>query len=267
MLPEKEIRCRYQFAQELARIGRKVALHHFRKKNLRVDRKEDKSLVTAGDYAVQKTLFGAIRKAFPGDGTLGEENGENTSNQDGFTWVLDPIDGTNNYGVGMPLFCIAIGLLHRARPVVGVVDVPMIGDTYRAQKGKGAFLNNRRIRTVKGPAVPGDQVGLQAPLSEKMSRLLGHWHRMYRVRNLGSAALHYCMVAAGYFQAAVEYNNYLWDFSGATTIVREAGGIICGFDGKDPFPLNLATLGRSPHGIIATTPRFKNCILKDLQKK
>lgn len=165
----------------------------------------------------------------------------------GPTWVVDPIDGTNNFVHGFPYFCVAIGVCVGGRPVVGVVYNPMTNELFHAIQDGGAYLNGERIR-VNPPAA-----GLESCLviteystidtipsvHADNARLVGH---VRGLRVLGSAALDLCHVACGRADGFLVKGIKCWDLAAGTVIVREAGGFVADYAGREDVDLYLGSV-------------------------
>ncbi len=197
-------------------------------------------VVTAVDIAVEKLIRDRLTAARPADGFLGEESGTGGSTS-GYTWVVDPIDGTVNFLYGLPQFAVSIGVQRDGASVAGVVHNPMTGETYTATLGGGAFLNGRVIRCRPAPEVAAALVSTgfsyrsteRRKQGEQLSRLLP---KVRDVRRVGSAALDLCQLGAGRTDAYVERNLEAWDMAAGMLVAREAGARVEGLDGAPPSP-------------------------------
>jgi len=197
------------------------------------------NLVTKADVASQKAVLSVIRKHFPQHDYLAEENGVKNTGSD-YTWVVDPIDGTTNFAHTFPQCSVSIALFYKNEPVLGGVKNPVTGETFLAQKGKGATLNGKKIHVSKTAKLqdsllitgfPYDRFSRMPQLLKRFEAFLNASHD---VRRLGSAALDLCWLAAGRADGYWEDALNPWDVSAGILILREAGGKVTGFDGK-PF--------------------------------
>ena len=136
-------RSRYELAVATGQKAGRMALHYF-DTQLAVDWKADKSPVTVADRETEAFLRTTLLGAFPNDGFLGEESGT-AQGSSGYRWIIDPIDGTRNFVRGIPLWATLVGLEYRDEQIAGVIDVPVLGHTYRAVRGGGAYRGERRI--------------------------------------------------------------------------------------------------------------------------
>lgn len=190
-------------------------------------------LVTKHDKHSQELIIEGIKKYFPNDGFLAEENliYEEKENM----WIIDPIDGTINYIHGLPNFCVSIAYFEKQSPVFGVVFNPFTEELFVGIKDQGAYLNHSRLRIDKEKRTLQDSVGsvgFHRGFAGKFISLVED--KVQRIRILGSAALSACYVAAGKFDFFIAKKANPWDIAAAYLIVKEAGGEIVNFDGKQP---------------------------------
>jgi myo-inositol-1(or 4)-monophosphatase len=191
--------------------------------HLQVSVKGPRDFVSIADKKSEKVIHGELAKARPTYGFILEEGGAIPGKED-MTWVVDPLDGTNNFLHGAPHFSISIGLLKAGEPIAGLIFDPIKNDLFWAEKDLGAHLNNRRIRVSRRKNLEELLVGAShfdfkstegTPLSNATS-----------VRVFGSAALDLAYVAAGRFDAFIGKNLKPWDLVAGMAIVREAGGTV-----------------------------------------
>jgi myo-inositol-1(or 4)-monophosphatase len=233
--------------------------------------------VSEADRASQRLIVAAIRSEFPGDGIVGEESDDgggitaHIPNPDGRNWVIDPIDGTNNFLAGLGNFCVCVGLMERGHPVVGVVHDPSRDETYAAATGLGARLNDAPIRVSGTGMGEASIVMLTSNLLDPQGRCPG-WaihllsQTRYKLRILGSAALEAVSVAAGIADAAVTVNGKLWDMCAASAIVLEAGGVVCDLSGNDHYPFDLRGYAGAKTPFVCTTPSSRNELLELIRR-
>jgi myo-inositol-1(or 4)-monophosphatase len=206
--------------------------------NLQVSVKGPGDFVSAADRKAEKTLFEELSKARPGYGFVMEESGEVEGTDKSHTWYIDPLDGTTNFLHGLPIFAISVGLAREGQIVAGLVYNPISDDMYIAEKGQGAYLNNRRLRVAARRSMADALVGCGVPHPGKakahaqfLSEFSAVMPRVSNLRRLGSAALDLCCVASGSYDGYWERSLQSWDIAAGILVVREAGGFITDADG------------------------------------
>ena len=187
--------------------------------------------VTEYDLKSEKYLVGQIKSHFPDHTILAEEGSTALATADSdYRWVLDPLDGTVNYARGFPMYCVSIGVEHQGEPVVGVVYDPEREELFYAAKGKGAFLNGRRIHVSNEKRLDRALLatGFAYDIGTARKNNLGLFARMAKkaqgIRRPGSAALDLCWVATGRMDGFWELRLHPWDTAAALVIIAEAGG-------------------------------------------
>jgi histidinol-phosphatase len=224
------------FALSLADTAAEVTLAWFGHR-LPVELKADATPVTEVDRAAERAMRASIRRRFPDDAVLGEEDGL-TAGTSGRRWVLDPVDGTKLYAEGIPLWTTLIGLEVDGEPVLGVADAPALGERYRAAVGAGAWRGERRL-AVSGVDALTDAFVLHSPLGEwahdgSEGSLMRVAKRARGTRGLSDAWGH-LLVAQGSAEALLEHEPcYAWDWTATSIILREAGGTMTRLDGSGP---------------------------------
>lgn len=243
-----DLRHDLQFAVELARGAGQIILDHYG----RVQRltKREKEAVTEADRLSQRYIVAGLRGRFPTDGIIGEENETGDAitfdcpDPLGRNWVIDPIDGTNNFVAGLGNFAVAIGLLDAGRPVLGVVLDVTRDLMYAAAKDHGAWLGNKPLKVLTTPPTDSSLIMLTSSILDEQGRAAAYPMRWltqtnWKVRMLGTAAIETVQVAAGVAHGAVTVNGKLWDCVGPAAIVIEAGGIVTDLSGAPIFPFDL----------------------------
>ncbi|MCW5697296.1 MAG: inositol monophosphatase [Bauldia sp.] len=219
------------------RAGRALARDFGEVEQLQVSVKGPGEFVSAADHRAEQTLMTELAKARPGYGFLNEESGVTEGSDRSHRWIIDPLDGTTNFLHGIPIFAISVALERDGEIVAGVVYNPVMNELFVAEKGTGAFLNDRRLRvsgrTVMKDAViatgiphfgRGDHDAFHKELPEVMNTTIG-------VRRCGSAAIDLAWVAAGRFDGFWERGLLPWDIAAGMILVREAGGMITEIEG------------------------------------
>jgi len=215
-------------AVEIAQQSGRLLLEYYGTERVSTRAKGRHDVVTAVDTASEDLILERLRAAFPGDGIVAEEGSEVEARANR-RWYLDPLDGTFNYSRGVPFWCVSLALFQGDEPLLGVVHDPTRGETFRAARGLGAWLNEEPIRC-SGASEPSSAVlhltvellddGPPQGLAD-LNVLAPH---ILRTRNTGSAALALAYVAAGRFDAMLHRFAHTWDFGAGMLLVQEAGG-------------------------------------------
>lgn len=213
--------------------------------------KGDRDMVTEADLAIERKVREFLASHTPAIAFLAEEEGAHGDAAD-LTWVLDPIDGTANFVHGSPLCGISLGLVRRGRPVLGVIDLPMLGLRYSAVEGGGAHVGGQPIRASTTSSLReaivslGDYaVGRQASRHNRVRLAVTRrlTERVQRVRMHGSAAIDLAWLAHGRTDAMITLSNKPWDMAAGVIIAREAGAQIVDRDGSPHGRRSSATIG------------------------
>jgi myo-inositol-1(or 4)-monophosphatase len=267
-----------QYVVELARGAGKVVLEHYGKveRLTKTHAAASAEAVTEADRATQRYIVAGLRRQFPGDGMIGEESDTGTSitfdcpNPAGRNWVIDPIDGTNNFIAGLGMFAVCIGLLDAGYPVLGVVYDVTRDQVYCAARGEGAWLDDKRVRVLDTPMNDASMLMLTSNLLEKGGRTPTWAVRMisqtvWKIRVLGSAALEAASVAAGVSHGSVTVNGKLWDVAAPAALVLEAGGVVTDLTGKPIFPFRLAGYTGAKVPFISGGPKSHPELLQEIR--
>lgn len=214
-----------RLALELAEAADEITMKHFRLGSLEVRIKGDKSPVSEADEAVERMIRDRLQRERPDDGILGEEYG--SSGASSRRWIIDPIDATNNYIRGIPIFATLIGLEDNDRIIAGVVSAPALGRRWSALRGSGAFCNGVAIRASKVATIEEAHIGYDGSADfdpfGKTDQFLNLVRRCVRARGFGDFWTH-MLVAEGAIDIAVEPRVAPWDMAAVQVIVEEAGG-------------------------------------------
>jgi myo-inositol-1(or 4)-monophosphatase len=206
--------------------------------NLQVSVKGPGDFVSVADRKAEKTLFEELTKARPGYGFVLEESGEVEGTDKSHTWYIDPLDGTTNFLHGLPIFAISVALAREGQIIAALVYNPISDDMFIAEKGQGAYLNNRRLRVAARRTMTECLIGCGIPHLGKekdhprfAAEFAAVMARVSNLRRLGAAALDLCFVASGSYDGYWERNLKPWDIAAGILIVREAGGFVSDADG------------------------------------
>lgn len=221
------------FAIELASQTGKQLLSFFRPNGSFTSIKEDFSVVTEADLFADQHIAEAIHKEYPNDALISEELQPSLGNMNSSVWVVDPLDGTTNFSLGMPIWGVSIARVENGWPVLAAIYFPVFEELFTAQFSRGAFLNGEKIHTQ--PPIPGQ------PNTFFSCCTRTHQHYdvsiRYKTRILGSACYTLCAVARGMAVVGFEATPKIWDIAAGWLLLKEAGGMVETLNGAQPFPL------------------------------
>ncbi|OGR85532.1 MAG: hypothetical protein A2901_03305 [Elusimicrobia bacterium RIFCSPLOWO2_01_FULL_54_10] len=218
-----------------------------------IRKKSAVSLVTETDMAADRAIRKIILKAFPDHGLLTEEQ-DAVKSRSPYRWIIDPLDGTTNFAHNIPFFCVSIGLEYQGEIVIGGIYNPVLSELFFAEKGKGAFLNGKRIHVSKTGSlidsllVTGFPYDRQKKAKYYLKFVQAFMQKCRGVRRLGAAAIDLAYVACGRFEGYWEFNLKPWDMAAGSLIVAEAGGRVTNFrGGRVNVSLPAQTLASNPN--------------------
>jgi myo-inositol-1(or 4)-monophosphatase len=262
------------FAIELARQTGDLLLKYYHSNNLATDLKADGSVITEADIAADNLITATIQNRFPENRLISEEHQSILSPNDlepsRDVWIVDPLDGTTNFSLGLPIWGVILSLLIGGWPEIAVLYFPVIDELFSAQHGKGAFRNGELLE-IKSP-------NSKRPLS--FFSCCSRTHQDYQVsipyktRIFGSAGYSICAVAKSIAIVAFEATPKIWDIAAGWLLVNEAGGAINTLDNSQPFPLkpgfdysskNFPTMAAANQGVMSRSlkqiiPKNRNLI-------
>jgi myo-inositol-1(or 4)-monophosphatase len=221
------------------KAGRSLRRDFGEVENLQVSLKGPANFVSQADQRAEEILLGELAKARPGYGFLGEEGGQREGTDKSHNWIVDPLDGTTNFLHGIPQFAISIGLERDGTIIAGVIYNPANEELFVAERGKGAFLNDQRLRVSARRRLNESVIACGLPhlgrgeLALFRSEFAVIQDKVAGLRRFGAAALDLAWVAAGRFDAYWERNLWPWDMAAGLLLVREAGGFATDLDGGD----------------------------------
>ena len=225
-------------------------------------------MVTEADNACEALIIRTIKQNFPDHEIVSEESGKTGGDGSGkseYKWIIDPIDGTTNFAHKHPIFGISIAIIRNGKPIIGVVEVPALGETFWAQEGKGAFVNETPIQVsstnelrdaLMATGFPYDRNGPRFKKNMEMTAAL--YKPSHGVRRMGAASIDLCFVAAGRYDAFWEYDLKTWDVAAGKIILEEAGGTVTNMDGSSLDPKKEA--------ILATNGRLHSKMLSEIAR-
>jgi len=220
---------------------------------IQVSQKLPNDYVTDIDQKAEREIISIIRKAHPNHCILSEECGELDGDEDGYTWIIDPLDGTRNFIHGFPQFAVSIAISYKGKIEHGVTYDPIRQELFSASRGKGAQLNNRRIRVSKNKTLEECLLGTGFPHErspETIRSYIGSLEAVLPlsgdVRRAGAATLDLAYVACGRLDGFWETGLKLWDIAAGSLFIKEAGGLVCDFNGGEDFLKTGNIVGGNP---------------------
>ncbi len=221
--------------------------------SVRISQKKVNDFVTEVDHAAEKVIIETLLTAYPGHGIWAEESGREFGAKDSeFVWIIDPLDGTTNFIHGLPIYCVSIALAVKGKVEQAVVYDPTRNDLFTATKGRGAYLNDRRLRVSKRTQLKDSLISTGFPFREGdnfkqyISMMGDVMKRTAGLRRPGAAALDLAYVAAGYTEGFFEKGLQPWDVAAGSLLVTEAGGLVGNFTGEAEFLDQQECLAGSP---------------------
>lgn len=242
---------------------------------LTVSAKSHNDFVTEVDQAAEEVIIDTILAAYPSHGILAEESGQSRGNKTSeFVWIIDPLDGTTNFIHGFPVYAVSIALTWRGQVQQAVVYDPSRNDLFYASRGKGAYMNDRRLRVSKRTRMLDSLIGTGFPFrkGDNFQRYLKMFEEVMvqcaGVRRPGAAALDLCYVAAGFYDGFFETGLSPWDIAAGSLMITEAGGLVGNFTGEADFLFQREVVAGNPriYGQLVQTLSPYTRVIKDEPK-
>lgn len=245
-----------------ARLAGDIIVRHMEQLDrIRITPKNSEEFFTEVDIKAEQAIIQSIRKAYPDHGFIAEESGVQNPDSD-YVWIIDPLDGTTNYIHGFPFFAVSIALRIKNRIEHGVVYDPVRHECFSASRGRGARLNDRRLRVSKETQLTSALLasGFSLRNTARSQRYLPAYEALMGkcagVRRTGSAALDLAYVAAGRLDGFWEFGLRPWDLAAGSLLIKESGGLISDMNGGEEF---------LKHGdVVAGTPKIFKALLQTL---
>ncbi len=226
------------------------------------------SIVTEVDMAVDQKVRKIISRAFPDHQIMTEEQ-KDFKSASPYRWIIDPLDGTTNFAHGIPIFCTSIGLEYQGKMILGGIYNPISNELFSAEKGRGAYLNGKRIRVsgesklIDSLLVTGFPYDGQERAEYYLSFVQAFMQKCRGIRRLGAAAIDLAYVACGKFEAYWEFNIMPWDIAAGLLIVEEAGGRVTDFRGG---PVDIDHPKQILASNVTIQPKMLEIFSKNLKK-
>jgi myo-inositol-1(or 4)-monophosphatase len=236
------------------KAGRGLARDFGEVEQLQVSVKGPANFTSSADHRAEETVFRELSKARPGYGFLMEERGVVEGPDKSHRWIVDPLDGTTNFLHGIPIFAVAIALERDGELVAGLIYNPISDELYTAEKGQGAFVNNRRLRVSARKTLADCVLAVGIPHRGRAGnhgRFLKECNVLMRsvsgLRRTGSACIDLAWVAAGRLDGYIDHNLQPWDVAAGTVLVREAGGYVTDLEGRPNTFASETTVAANGH--------------------
>lgn len=253
------------FASDLALQTGDLLQNYYNPAGIHAEFKPDKTMVTEADLAADRFITQKIRRNFPEDAIVCEESSHFIDDPQLTTWVVDPLDGTTNFGLGLAIWGISIARLVNGYPELGTLYFPRLNELYTTRRGNGAYMNNRQI-SVRAPN-PAQPMSFFACCSRSYRTF--NINIPYKSRILGSSTYTFSMVARGSALLGLDATSKIWDLAAAWLLVEEAGGAMSIFEGSSAFPLspNVDYSTTSYTVLAAATPQLLDMGSQRIQRK
>ena len=234
-------------------------------------RKGETELVTQADTQCQQIIMQRIRETYPDHGFIGEEGEKGRIfkrppyGEPGIWWVIDPIDGTNNFAHGIPIFTVSVAAMYEGEPIAGVVFHPYGDSMFTGVKGGEAHLDGRRIVAGQERISPLTSVGLDSHWEDRVPSWVCDVIQRSRFRNFGTTALHLAYLAKGGLVATIMATPKLWDIAAGAAIVEAAGAIVTDWQGQRLFPMDLNGYDGGAFQVVAANRSAHPALLAAMQ--
>ncbi len=239
---KEHVRNLLKFANIFADVSNNILKKKYLKPH-KVEEKNDGSFVTNADKEIESKFRESLKKNFPGHGIVGEEFGsENEQNE--YVWVIDPLDGTHNFIAGKPLFGTLICCIKHGRPILGVIDIPILDERWHGGKGVGVKLNSRKCKNFSQKKQYSQLIVASTSLlmfDENYEKKIKEIYKKVSIRIFGSDCYSYGLLLSGRVDQIIEADMKPWDFLAQVALINEQGGIITDWHGKE---LNLSSDGK-----------------------
>lgn len=223
--------------------------------------KADGTPVTGADLMIERTIRQRLQRNYPDHAIYGEEDGLTGPPDAPFLWLIDPIDGTNNYVHSVPLWGVSLGLFHQGLPCLGVLEMPCLQQTFWAAQGMGAHCNDHPIAVARGTELARNDLLLTSAPN------LPHWDYSVAVkyRNVGSAAYGMALVAAGSAIGFINGHWHLWDAGATLCLLKEAGAVVTDVTGESLYNISDCDYAAQCPCMIAASPEYHKLLMEHVR--
>ncbi|HBG27151.1 MAG: hypothetical protein A2Y10_18560 [Planctomycetes bacterium GWF2_41_51] len=265
-IDNKDIRNLLEVAVVAARLAGQNAMEEIN--YVKTTAKSDTELVTEADAHCQKIIIDNIMQNFPSHGIIAEEGKDNKLSKqlprgdNDIWWVIDPIDGTNNYSQRILSFAVSIGIINNGKPVLGVIYDPATDSMFTAAGDGPALFNDARIQVNDKDIEYYQTIGIESLYSEGVPGWITRLQGMLRCRSLGTTALHLAYVAKGSFVAGVMNNPKLWDIAAGAFIAEAAGAAVTDWQGKSLWPVDMNAYNGEPFKVLAANKKVHKKLIE-----
>ncbi|MBE0536362.1 MAG: inositol monophosphatase [Phycisphaerae bacterium] len=265
-LAHSDISRMLEIAAVAARLAGQRAMEEL--KYIKTSVKNGTEIVTQADTICQQLIISRIKDIYPDDGFIGEEGPndkllfQSPRTADPIWWVIDPIDGTNNYAHGLLNFAVSIAAFHEGKPIVGVIYDVATESMYTAAIDTEAQLNGSRITVSKDDLTEFTSFGIDSHFTDDMAKGIYEIINRTRFRNLGSTALHLAYIAKGAMIGAVSTVTKIWDIAAGAILIERAGGILTDIAGQPIFPVDLDAYRDQQYRILAANKKVYSEVLR-----
>ncbi|MCK4859384.1 MAG: inositol monophosphatase [Candidatus Omnitrophica bacterium] len=207
------------------------------KSNIRYEKKNKFDILAEGDLKSERIIIDLIKKSFPTHSILSEEKGEE-NNESEYFWIIDPVDGTINFSRKINEYCVSVAVEHEGELVLGVIYQPVLDRLYVAERGKGAFLNGKKLLVSNeskliNMLLSTDNTSSITGRAKNFGILARTCNKVRHIRVFGSSALHLAKIASGNLDIHFKSRFNYWDYAAGIMLVKEAGGKVTDFEGRD----------------------------------
>lgn len=259
-IPHTQLSQMLETAVVAARLAGQRAMEELR--YIRKSLKNNSELVTQADPICQQLIINRIRETYPDHGFIAEEGKDGKllrilpRGDESIWWVIDPIDGTNNFANNLLCFCVSIAAMYKGEPILGVIFDPATDSMYTAAQDMDALLNGSRITVSEDDINPYASFAVDSHLDPESDQGARKMMQQTRFRSLGSTALHLAYVAKGAMIGMAAVSTKLWDIAAGAILIEQAGGLVSDFHGKRLFPIESESYNAEYFGILGTNQKI-----------